>query len=134
MTETYSGNVSKPFFSFLLGTITLCLLFIISRYNYLIFHTLAELFSIVIAWGLFIIVWNTRKIVKNDAIVFLGIAYLFIGGLDLFHTLSYKGMGVLGPERGANPATQLWIVARYTESITLCIFPFLLGKRIKVSI
>jgi hypothetical protein len=43
-------------------------------------------------------------------------------------------MGVLAAERGANPATQLWIIARYMESITLCIFPFLFEKRIKVSI
>ncbi len=101
--------------------------------NYLIFHTLAEFFSIVVAWGLFIVVWNTRKIIKNDALVFLGIAYLFIGGLDLFHTLSYKGMGVLGPERGTNPATQLWIIARFMESISLCLFPFFFGKRLKLS-
>jgi PAS domain S-box-containing protein len=134
MIKTDGKNISNSFFSLLPGVIILSLLFIVSRYNYLIFHTLAEFFSIIIAWGLFIIVWNTKETVKNDALVFIGIAYLFIGGLDLFHTLSYKGMGVLDPERGANPATQLWIIARYMESITLCMFPFLLGKRIKVAI
>ena len=134
MIKTDGKNISNSFFSLLPGVIILSLLFIVSRYNYLIFHTLAEFFSIIIAWGLFIIVWNTKETVKNDALVIIGIAYLFIGGLDLFHTLSYKGMGVLDPERGANPATQLWIIARYMESITLCVFPFLLGKRIKVAI
>jgi len=134
MIKTDGKNISKLFFPFLPGFIILSFLFIVSRYNYLIFHTLAEFFSIIIAWGIFIIVWNTKETVKNDPLVFIGIAYLFIGGLDLFHTLSYKGMGVLGPEQGANPATQLWIIARYMESITLCMFSFLLGKRIKVAI
>jgi PAS domain S-box-containing protein len=132
-TKIHNNNSSKILSYFLPGLAVLIFLFIVSRYNYLIFHTLAELFSIVVAWTLFIIVWNTKKIINNDALVFLGIAYLFIGGLDLFHTLSYKGMGVLGPELGSNPATQLWIIARYMESISLCLFPFLFKKRIKLS-
>jgi PAS domain S-box-containing protein len=131
MVTNNSNTVSKNFYSFLLGMVILLFLLIVSRYNYLLFHTLAELFSILIAWSLFIIVWNTREIIKNDALVCLGIAYLFIGGLHLGHTLSYKGMGILGTELGANPATQLWVIARYMESMTLCLFPFLFGKRIK---
>ncbi len=109
------------------------LLLITSRFNYLIFHTLAEFFSIVVAWGIFIILWNTREIVQNKALIFLGIAYFFIGGIDLIHTISYKGMGVLGAESGADPATQLWILARYTESISLCVLPFLIRKRLNLS-
>ena len=43
---------------------------------------------------LFSIGWNTRKITRNDSFMFLAIAFLAIAGLDLLHTLSYKGMGV----------------------------------------
>jgi len=125
-------TTSKKIFSFSPGVLLLGFLLIVSQYNYLVFHTLAELFSIVVAWSLFIIVWNTRKTIKNDSLIFLGIAYLFIGCVDLGHTLSYKGMGILGVGYGSNPATQLWIIARYMESITLCLFPFFLGKRIKL--
>jgi PAS domain S-box-containing protein len=57
-----------------------------------------------VAWGLFLIFWNTRKIIENKSLILLGIAYLFVGTVDLLHTLSYKGMGVLGPETAANPA------------------------------
>ena len=79
-------------------------------------------FSIAVAWSLFLIFWNTKEIIENKSLILLGISYLFIGSIDLMHTLSYKGMGVLGPESGANPATQLWIFARYIESLTLCVF------------
>ena len=105
-------------------------LFIISRINFLMFHTLVELFAIFVAWGLFVILWNTKDLIENKALVFIGIAYLFVGGIDLAHTLSFSGMGFLEPERGADPATQLWVLARYIESISLFLFPFLFFRRI----
>ncbi len=105
-------------------------LYLLSRYNYLLFHGIAEVFSILIAWSIFIIAWNTRKTALNGYLLFLGIAYLFVGGIDLVHTLAYKGMGVL---RGyqTNLPTQLWIAARYLESISLLVSPFFLRRRLK---
>ncbi len=115
------------------GAILLYFLFHISQKNYLLFHSITELSSIIIAWSLFVIVWNTRGIIKNESCVFIGVAYLFIGGLDLLHTLSYKGMGVFPVELGANLPTQLWIVARYMEAGALLFVPFSLSKQIKFS-
>jgi len=115
----------------MLGGCLLLFLFIISRYNYLVFHTLAEFFSISVAFSVFLIVWNTHETIKNDALVFLGIAYLFVGFLDLFHTISYKGIGIIGAGDDANPATQLWIAARYIESVSLLLFSLLAGKKLK---
>jgi len=100
-----------------------------SGYNYLLFHGLAEIFSIVIACGIFMLAWNTRRFQDNAYLVLLGIAYLFIGGFDLLHTLAYKGMGVF-VEAGANLPTQLWIAARYLESISLLAAPFFCRRRI----
>jgi len=76
--------------------------------------------------------WNSREIIKNNCIVFLGIAYLFIGGLDMLHMLSYTGMGIF-KEGGGNLPTQLWIIARYMESVTLLITPFFLTRKIRVN-
>ena len=101
-----------------------------SGYNYLLFHGLAEIFSIVIACGIFMLAWNTRRFQDNAYLVLLGIAYLFIGGFDLLHTLAYKGMGVF-VEAGANLPTQLWIAARYLESISLLAAPFFCRRRIR---
>lgn len=77
----------------LLGVAALIGLCLISYHNYLLFHVLAELFSIVIGLTLFIIAWNLRRTITNHYILFIGIAYLFVAVLDTFHTLSYKGMG-----------------------------------------
>jgi PAS domain S-box-containing protein len=99
------------------GLLVLPLLYVISRSNYLLFHSLAEVFSIVIAFGVFIVFWNSRQFLDNGYFLFIGIAFLFIGGLDLLHTLAYKGMGVF-PGNGANLPTQLWIASRYLESVS----------------
>ena len=118
--------------SFLAGIMLLAVLFVVQRHNFLLFHTLVELSSISVAWILFLLVWNTRRFARDDALVVLGIAYLFVGLLDLLHTLSYKEMGVFSDFDAANQATQLWVSARTVEAFGLLLFPFLLGRRVPV--
>jgi len=102
-------------------------LYLTSFYSYLLFHSIVELFSVAIAWGVFALAWNSRRLIRNNYLLLLGIAYLFVGNLDLLHTLAYKGMNVF-PGYGANLPTQLWIAARYLESVTFLIAPFFLGR------
>ena len=101
------------------------ILYVISRSNYLLFHSLAELFSIFVAYVVFLIVWKSRARLENRFLIFIGIAYFFVASLDLLHTFAYKGMGIF-PQFDLNPPTQLWIAARYTESISLLVAPLLL--------
>ncbi len=105
-------------------------LYAASLYDYLLFHSLAETFSVIIACGIFMVAWNSRHYTQNQYLLFIGIAYLFIGILDLAHTFSYEGMALL-PSFEANAPTQLWIAARYLESLTLLIAPLMLRRRIR---
>ena len=75
-------------------------------------------FSVIIAGAIFVIAWNTRQYLSNNFLLFLGIAYLFVGGLDLLHTFSYKGIAIF-EGYSANLATQLWIAARAIESLSI---------------
>ncbi len=79
-------------------------LYIISLDNFLLFHSLVELFSIVVAVAFFLIVWNRRNIIENNYILAAGIGYLFIASIDLLHTFAYKGMGIF-PGYDANLPT-----------------------------
>jgi len=115
------------------GGLGLLTLYLISLYRFLLFHSLAEIFSIVIACGIFMVAWNARRFLENDYLLFLGVAYGFVAGLDLIHTLAYKGMGVF-PDHGANLPTQLWIAARYVESISLLAAPLFLKKRVRMDL
>jgi PAS domain S-box-containing protein len=103
-------------------------LYLLSIYSYLLFHTVAEVFGIVISITLFLIAWNSRKIVRNSYLLFLGIAFLFVGIIDLIHTFSYRGMEVF-PNVSDTLATQLWIAGRYFQSVSLFIAPFFLKRK-----
>ncbi len=99
---------------------------ILSFNNFLLFHSLIELSSVIISIIIFIIAIYTYQKAQNYFLIFLGIAFGFVGVFDLFHTLAYKGMGVF-PNQGADLPTQLWIIARFIESISF-VFAFLLIK------
>ncbi len=105
-------------------------LFIIQSRNYLLFHALTEIFGIVIAFSIFILVWNSRNYLSARYMVILGIAYLFIAFLDLLHTLGYKGMNIFPDyEYYAN---QLWVAARMLEALTFIVSLSFVGRRNKI--
>jgi PAS domain S-box-containing protein len=106
-------------------------LYIISRNNYLLFHSFGEGFSIAIAFAIFMFAWNTRRITDNKFFLMIGIAYLFVGILDFVHLLAYRGMGVF-PAYGTNLATQLWIGARYLECFSILIALLWINQKIRV--
>jgi PAS domain S-box-containing protein len=95
--------------------ILLFLIYLSNFYSFLLFHTVSELFSITIAFGIFAIGWNTRKNIESFLFLILGVSLVFIGSIDLLHTLAYKGMNIF-IEYNANLPTQLWIAARYIQA------------------
>lgn len=78
--------------------------------------------------GVFLFAWNTRNYAGLPFLIFLGITYFYTGSLDLLHTLSYKGMQIFtGYDYYAN---QLWIAARFMESVSLFVCGYLVrGER-----
>ncbi|MCF8033277.1 MAG: PAS domain S-box protein [Desulfarculaceae bacterium] len=98
-------------------------------YSYNLFHSLAEMFAVVVAAGIFMVAWNSRRFSQTPYLLFLGIAYLFVGMLDLLHTLAYQGMGVM-PGTGPDQATQLWVTARFWEAGALLAAALLGARRI----
>jgi PAS domain S-box-containing protein len=117
--------------SLILAGLILAVLYYAGLYSFLLFHVLIEIFSVIVAFTIFILAWNTRDKIHNSGLILLGAAYLVIGAVDLLHTLSYKGMGVF-KTFGADTATQLWIAARYLESLTLAAAPLFAGRKISM--
>ncbi len=110
-----------------LGTGACFGLYLLSGHNYLLFHTLVELWAVAVAWGVFLLIWNARRLNPPPALVMLGLGYLLVGGMDLLHTLSYEGMGVFA-ETGPDLATQMWMAARFIETAVLLLFPLSLSS------
>ncbi len=112
---------------FLLG---LFFVYLTSFYRYLLFHSIAELFSIVIAGGVFLVGWNSHKYMKSSFFLNLGVSSLFIAAIDLVHTLSYTGMQIF-IEFDSNLPTSLWIAARYLQAGAFLISSHLIRRSIK---
>ncbi len=102
-------------------------LWLISRYGYLLFHSVAEMFSIAVACTLFLFSWSSRSYLATRPFVFLGIGYLFVAILDLLHTLTYSGMAVL--PSGTDYATELWVAARGLQALVTLAFVLLVRLR-----
>ena len=114
--ELPSTYITRSEFAIL--AISSIILAAVSFKNYLFFHTLIELYGIIIACSVFIIAVNTYQFAKNRFFLFVGISYGTTAIIDLFHTFTYQGMSIV-PGLTANIPTQLWIISRYLESMTL---------------
>ena len=123
------SRIAGLFSSSVVPVLILICLYLISLQNYLLFHGIVELAGIAVAICTFFIVWNTRGIITNTFFLIIGISFLYIGSIDLLHTLAYKGMGVF-PGAGADLPTQLWIAARIFQSVAFFTAAFCIGRSI----
>jgi signal transduction histidine kinase len=110
---------------FMAGTLILVFYFS-TRQSYLLFHTIVELISIVVAFSVFLVTWNSRKMLDNNCLYFVGLAYLFIGTLDLMHTLTFTGMNII-PDP-AYFANQIWVATRFMEAVTFVLGFYFLNR------
>jgi len=124
-----NNKIVTSFITILLASVVL---YIINRHNYLLYHSLVEIFSILVSFTIFIIAYNSRNRIENNFFIFLGTGFLFIGAVDLLHTLSYQGMGVFTGYESDLP-TQLWIMARSMEALLFLAGFILLNYEKKIS-
>ena len=131
MTTTQSNNNYQEY---MVGILLLIGFYLSSTYNYLLFHSLIEIFGIIVAFGVFILARNSRHFVDNKYYLLIGMGYLFVAGFDLLHTFAYDGMEILA-SGNSNMAAQFGMSGRYFESITLLAAPVMAfsGRRINWS-
>lgn len=103
-------------------------LFALAQENYLLFHVIVEISTVVIAVCGFVVVWLARPNIQNGFFLILGITLLPVSGLTLLHSLAYKGMGVF-PGMDADPPTQLWIASRVLLAGSMALGAALVEKR-----
>ena len=120
----------------LLGVVLGALL-IVSRYNFLLFHSLVEILTVAVSIAVFLLVWNSRNFAQNPALVVLGTGYLCAGSIDLMQpgnlvgnvSVVYKGMGIVFGPAGTDISIQLGLAGRMLNGFTLLLFAMALGRR-----
>jgi diguanylate cyclase (GGDEF)-like protein/PAS domain S-box-containing protein len=113
-----------------LPTFTVLMLIPLSQSHFLLFHSLVELFAVVVAIISAIVAWHTYALAKNQFLLLLGCGYFFIGGLDLAHMLTFRGLPFLHNNTG-NVSLQFWIVARFFEASLLLVAPLFINSKIR---
>jgi PAS domain S-box-containing protein len=102
------------------------------KFGYLVFHLLAEGFSVVIALSALTVAGTSRQFTKDRFLIYIAIGIGWCAVLDVVHTLTFKGMGLL-PVNGANTATQLWIAARYLQAAVMISAPLFLRLSVRTA-
>ncbi|MBD3293775.1 MAG: hypothetical protein GF393_12695 [Armatimonadia bacterium] len=130
MTRRWSRDKAGLILKSVVALVLLAGLYYTQTHSYLLFHSLVEIFSVSVAAALFMLAWNSRHFTEAHFLLWIGIGYLFVGMLDLVHTLAYRGMGVLG-DVGTDPATQLWVAARYMQALVLLTAPLFFERKLR---
>ncbi len=78
-----SGRVAIPYGIFMLpGSCPTGL------YGYLPFRNIVHIFSILTTFCTFMIAWSSRRFLDKTCLLFIGIAFLFTGPIDVIRTLT----------------------------------------------
>jgi len=104
----------------------------VSHYNYLLFHTLVELFSIIVGVLMLVVAFYTHAFSRENFLLYLGAGYFWVAILDLIHTLLYKGMNIYSSGI-LDDFVQFWIASRYTESFILLVAPIFLLRKVSIA-
>jgi PAS domain S-box-containing protein len=132
MSDENSRKVNPEYFEILVFSLALLFTVLSRIYGYLLFHSIAEIYSIVVAGGIFFVGWNSRRYMENSFFLVLGVSSVFIAVIDLIHTLAYKGMNIFDPNvYDSNLPTSLWIAARYLQALSCLLASMLIKKTIK---
>ena len=109
----------------------LLLFYAVKSLDYLFFHSVVEIFGVLVSGAIFIIVYNTKSYFDNKYFIYVAFGYLFMSAIDILHLMSFGDANII--KGNDNIPTQLWIVARYLQAFTLITAPFVLGKKIRYS-
>lgn len=116
--KEFTNNHRNDILIFINSFVLLIVGIYVGPINFLLFHTTVELFGVIIAIMILVIALNAYKNEYNKFLIVLGIPYGFVAVFDFLHTLTYKGIGIFGIE-SANLSTQLWVSARFMESVAI---------------
>ena len=89
---------------------------------YLPFHTLVEVFAVVVAAMVFITGWHVHDNQRPATSVMLACAFLAVGLLDFAHFMSYVGMPDFITPNTPHKAIVFWLAARYVAVGALLAF------------
>lgn len=112
----------------LIAPLVLAVFYLLGRFGPILLHHLTELFNIVVAFAILMLIWNARKYFDDGFLQFFGVAFFFVSIFDPLHTLCLREVNIL-PSLNENLAGQFWIAERYVRSASLAFAPLFVLRR-----
>jgi PAS domain S-box-containing protein len=112
--------IKEQLFAIIVFPIVFFVIIVAVRYweGDLFFHSLIEIFTILIGITMGVVAYFTYQFTKNNFLLYLGIGYFWIAVFDLFHMLTYKGMMIHSVD-SANITLTFWIFSRALEALLI---------------
>jgi len=100
------------------------LYFAMDGVSYLLFHNVAEFFSIMVSLSIFGVGWHTYGQSRDRHALFLSAAFLSIGLMDFMHTMASAAMPAFITPNSTNKSSQFWIAVRLFAAFAFLISPY----------
>lgn len=102
--------------------------YMVSQYNYPLFHTVVELSTCIVGCAIFMLFWNARRHLDHGFFLLLGTACLAATVFDFVHVLTSGEMHVI-PGTGVDESLLAKIIGRWIAAISFLIAPLFLRRR-----
>jgi signal transduction histidine kinase len=103
--------------------------FVMDAAPYIVFHNIAEFFSIMVSLSMFGVSWFTYDQSKDRHALLLGTAFLSIGIMDFMHTMSMPAMPDFLTANLPNKSVQFWIPARLLQAVAFLVSAYVYPER-----
>ena len=103
--------------------------FVMEPAPYIVFHNIAEFFSIMVSLSMFGVGWFTYDQSKNRHALFLGTAFLAIGFMDFMHTMGMVAMPDFVTPNLPNKSIQFWVAVRLFQGAAFLASAYIYPER-----
>lgn len=92
--------------------------YVLSQYNYTLFHLTIELFSVIVCIMIFLLAFISQKYASDNLMQRFGYGLFVVAILIVLHTVTFKGVNAIAGY-DENISIQFWIALNYIQSISL---------------
>jgi PAS domain S-box-containing protein len=103
--------------------------FVMDAASYLVFHNIAEFFSIMVSLSMFGVGWFTYDQSQDRHALFLGTAFLAIGLMDFMHTMGMPAMPDFVTANLPNKSVQFWVAVRLFQGAVFLASAYVYAER-----
>jgi diguanylate cyclase (GGDEF)-like protein/PAS domain S-box-containing protein len=108
-------------------------LFLVGMGNYPLFHSLVELFYLMISTAIMIAAWNSLLLAEGSFLTLIGVSFPFIALFVLLHFFTSAQINLF-PGGDVNRSNQLWMGARGLFAATFLATSLLVGRKVRIGL